>query len=145
MPRTAGLRKTRDIHPYTDDLPGELPVGRESRHGVHQPWMLGQAGNTRVLVRIGKEAMDERDCVGAVVLRDALQALHQGQFWTARGIRGEECARQTVNSLRDAGLHLVDLGRGKNPCADGIATWGDRHGGSPYVLWDAPSQDTLVL
>src|SRR4029077_14843080 len=42
MPRTPGLRKTRDIHPHADDLPGELPWGRESRHGVHQPWMLGQ-------------------------------------------------------------------------------------------------------
>src|SRR5262245_20843588 len=145
MPRTAGLRKTRDIHPHTDDLPSELPRGRESRHGVHQPWMLGQAGDTRVLVRIGKDAMDERDCVSTVQLRNAFQALHQGQLWAARLIRGEKSARKTVNSLRDAGLQLVDLGRGKNPCADGIATWGDRHGGSPYVMWGDPPQDTLDL
>src|SRR5262249_12320142 len=145
MPRTAGLRKTRDIHPHTEDLPGELPRGREACHGIHQPWMLGQTGNTRVLVRIGKDTVDERDRVGAVLLRDALQALRQGQLWTARRIRGEESERQTINGLCGTGLHLVDLSRGTNLCADGIATRGDRHGVSPYVLWDAPPRDTLVL
>src|SRR5215510_12923883 len=145
MPRTAGLRKTRDIHPHTDDLPGELPRDREARHGVYQSWMLCQASNTRVLVRIGKDTMDERDRVGAVLLRDALQALRQGQIWTARRIRGEESMRKPINGLCDTGLHLVDLVRGKNPYADGIATRGDRHGVSPYVLWDAPPQDTLVI
>src|SRR5207302_10177869 len=49
MPRTPGLRKTRDIYPYADDLPGELPGSRKLRHGVHQPWMLGQACDTRVM------------------------------------------------------------------------------------------------
>ena len=109
MPRTPGLRKTRDIHPHTDDLPGELPWDREARHGVQQPWMLGQAGDTRVLVRIGKDPMDERHRVSAVLLRDALQALRQGQLWTARRIRSEKSARQTVDGLRDAGLQPVAL------------------------------------
>src|SRR5512138_3233044 len=103
MPRTPGLRKTRDIYPHADDLPGELPWGRESCHGVHQRWMLGQAGDTRVLVRIGKDAMDERDCVSAVQLRNAFQALRQGQRWATRRIRGEKAARKTVDGLRDAG------------------------------------------
>ena len=34
MPGTAGLRKTRDIHPHADDLPCDLPWGHESRDGV---------------------------------------------------------------------------------------------------------------
>jgi hypothetical protein len=40
--------------------------------------MLGQAGETWVVVCIGKDAMDERDRIGAIQLRNAFQALHQG-------------------------------------------------------------------
>src|SRR5262249_12570939 len=41
MPRTACLRKAGDIYTYTDDLPGHLLWGHESRDVIHQPWMLG--------------------------------------------------------------------------------------------------------
>src|SRR5215467_7557809 len=90
-------------------------------------------------MRIGKDAMDERDGVCAVQLRNAFQTLRQGQLWATRCIWGEKAARQTVDGFRDAGLHLVDLGGGKNPCADGIATRGDRHGVSPSYLCDLHS------
>src|SRR5262245_35550577 len=72
MPGTPGLRKTRDIHPHADDLPGYLPWGHESHDVVHQPRMLCQAGDTRVMVRIGKDRMDERYRISPVLLCDAL-------------------------------------------------------------------------
>src|SRR5215471_9242293 len=78
--------------------------------------------------------MDECDGVCAVQLRNAFQTLRQGQLWATRCIWCEKAARQTVDGLRDAGLHLVDLSGGKNPCADGITTRGDRHGVSPSSL-----------
>src|SRR5262249_17771114 len=131
MPRTACLRKTRDIHSYTDDLPCHLPWSHESRDVVHQPWMFCQACDTRVMVRIGKDAVHERYSIGTVPLRDAFQALCKGQLWAARLIWREESARDTIDGLRDASLHLVYLGMGKNPCTDGITTRGNGHGVSP--------------
>src|SRR5262249_9027289 len=112
--------------------------GHESCDGVQQPWMGCQAGKTRVMVRIGEDAMDERDRIGPVLLCDAFQALRQGQLWAARRIGCEESARDPIDGLRDARLHLVDLGRGKNPGANGIATWGNGHGVSPSACCSPP-------
>src|SRR5262252_9003449 len=82
-------------------------------------------------MRISEDPVDQRRSVGPILPRDAFQALLKGELWVARLIRREKAASDAIDGLRDAGLHLVYLGRGKDSCADGIATRGDGHGVPP--------------
>ena len=104
MPRTARLGKTRNVDTDTNHLASALVRSHQPGNGIPQAWMLCQGHDARVVMRIGKQPMDEGHCIGAVALGNTFQALRERGIWTARLVRCQETMCQAIDRVGDPGL-----------------------------------------